>query len=521
VTRPSTTPCIVNLFSDIAFANFNPKTFLYVPPRECPGPWAKVVFTSDISVTAGTQYDRTANFWIGPTNIYFGTTAEPGQTLSPSWHVESDLTEYSSLFANGQQGTADIGNLFNQTYNGIIYATANLEFYPLQEGQAPPASADQIYALSAGPTGGTVALYTTTDQLTGTFSLPLNVERAYLDVYAQSQSSDEFWYTCVPNDVSGERFSCGNTAFREAEVMVDGSPVGVAPVFPWIFTGGIDPYLWFPLPGVQTLNFKPYRVDLTPFAGQLSNGQQHTVAISVYNADSYFSATGSLLVYLDHGSSAVTGAVTTNTLSASPSPVVKENINVAGNGDISGGVNVQSGRNFTISGYANTSHGTVTTTVNQSIQFSNRQQFVINGSRYTQNISQGTAIGSTTTTSGSGGTAQVRQQFNWPLTVDISEVFHADGSFDIITGINQQYSKQETESTGGTTTYTSSLSNTENSTDTLLISSSGNLVGNQGQKSTQNYTFTDSTGACYNLTLGAANNALSNVNYVCGPEPQK
>src|ERR1035438_6413706 len=74
------------------------------------------------------------------------------------------------------------------------------------------------------------------------------------------------------------------------------------PSIPRIYTGGIDPYLWRPIPGVHTLNFEPYRVDLTPFAGVLSNGQLHNVAVSVYNADQYFSATATLLLYLDAGS---------------------------------------------------------------------------------------------------------------------------------------------------------------------------------------------------------------------------
>src|SRR5437879_2848757 len=73
-------------------------------------------------------------------------------------------------------------------------------------------------------------LFKPTDQLATTFTLPQNVERAYLDVIAQSQSNDEFWYTCVPNDVTGELQSCGATAFRETEVTVDGQPAGVAPV---------------------------------------------------------------------------------------------------------------------------------------------------------------------------------------------------------------------------------------------------------------------------------------------------
>jgi hypothetical protein len=53
---------------------------------------------------------------------------------------------------------------------------------------------------------------------------------------------------------------------------------------------------------VQTLNFQPYRVNLTPFAAMLDDGQPHTVALSVYNADSYFSATASLLLYQDPSS---------------------------------------------------------------------------------------------------------------------------------------------------------------------------------------------------------------------------
>ena len=66
------------------FDNYNPVPFTYTPPADCPGPWAKVVFTADINVTAGIQYDRTANFWLRPTNIYFGTTAKPAPPSAPT-----------------------------------------------------------------------------------------------------------------------------------------------------------------------------------------------------------------------------------------------------------------------------------------------------------------------------------------------------------------------------------------------------------------------------------------------------
>ena len=509
VTRPNTTPCVVHLFSDAEFDNFNPYSFAYTPPADCPGPWAKVVFEADINVTAGNQYDRTANFWLGATNIYFGTTAEPSSTFGPSWHVESDLTDYSAIFYRPQPGTADIGNLVNSTYTGIIFATASLEFYPVAKGQTAPVVPDEVLALSAGPTGGTVALGSTSSTLSGTFPFPPNVESAYLDVYSQSQSNDEFWYTCVPNDVTSELESCGNTAFRETEITIDGQPAGVAPVFPWIFTGGIDPFLWFPIPGVQTLDFTPYRVNLTPFAGLLSDGQQHTISLSVYNADSYFSATASLLLYLDSGSIQTSGAVTKNTLT-SPSPVITEKINVQPS-STKGTVEVSSKRSFVIVGYVNTSHGKVTTSVEQSIDFFNNQYFSITANQYLQDISQGTTVNSYTTTSQPGTPSTVYNQlYTFPLAVDITDAFLSSGNVNQITRADQTYQEATITTRGGNVTGFSSLQNSGQHVDTLELNSSFTaILGNTGQSGAQQYNYFDSTGAAYDCAIAAVANVLT------------
>ncbi len=514
ISRPSTTPCIVQLMSNAEFDNFNPYPFTYTPPAACPGPWAKVVFTADINVTAGVQYDRTANFWLGPTNIYFGTTAEPSPSLGPSWHVESDLTDYSPLFMTSQQGTADIGNLVNSTYTGIIFASSTLEFYPLAQGQTAPVTANQVLSLSAGPTGGTVGLTSTTSTLSGTFTLPTNIQNAYLDVYAQSQYLDEFWYTCVPNDVSSELFSCGNTGFRETEITIDGSPAGVAPIFPWIFTGGIDPWLWFPIPGVQTMNFVPYRVDLTPFASTLSNGQQHTVSLSVFNADNYFSATASLLLYLDSGSSSVTGALTKNTLTTAPMPVVTENLNVGNT--ITGTVKVVSNRHFTLAGYVNTSHGKVTTTISEGVNFTNSQSFNITNTEYVQNINQNSAVTNTTTVATSGQpTLTYTHNLQFPLTLDISQITQSNGDINQTTKAWQTYDVQNYTKQGGVQTYTGLLTNAAQRQDTLTFDSNFNLLGNSNQSSSQLYNDTDSTGVNLYCVLTAANNALTSFSPTC------
>jgi hypothetical protein len=376
-------------------------------------------------------------------------------------------------------------------------------------------TADQVLPLSASPEGGTVALNTGTDQLSATFNLPMNIEQMYLDVYAQSQSNDEFWYTCVPNDVSGELFSCGNTAFRETEVSIDGTPAGVAPVYPWIFSGGIDPYLWFPLPGVQTLNFKPYRVNLTPFAGKLSDGQPHTVALSVYNADSYFSATASLLVHTDHGSLQTSGDVISNTIGNGPNPNVVENLKTL-NGNVTGTVSVTSDRQYQLNGYVDTSHGRVWTAINQIMNFSNGQSFLIDATRYTQNITQSTVANAITETTNNGVTSTASQGFLFPLNLGITENFNADGSGSLTTTVHQTFlSDAATKKAADEKPVTTSTLNNENTTDILDFDSQGFVTGHSGQKSSQSYQYSDSQGHCYGVGLFAANNALTGVQNLC------
>jgi hypothetical protein len=513
VSRPHTKPCVVQLYSGVQFADFSAKTYAYAPPPGCPGPWEKIIFSADFNVTAGRQFDRTAQVFLGHVNLYYGTTPEPRSTLSPSWHVERDVTDYSALFKTSQVGEVDLGNLVNSTFTGVISGSAMLEFYPAHHGDDrdphDSATADSVYPLP-NAAGGAQALFQTTDQLAETFALPTNIERAYLDVLTQSQSNDEFWYSCVSNDVAGELQSCGATGFREAEISVDGQPAGVAPVYPWIYTGGIDPFLWEPIPGVQTLNFVPYRVDLTPFAGLLSNGQPHTVAVSVFNADSYFLATATLLVFRDHGAAQVSGALTANTLGATPAPIVTENLQTDASGDITGSVTVSSARAFRVSGFVYTSHGRVDTDVHQQINFSNVQNFTINAATYVQDITQNTSVESRTVTRNGPQFFSTLQTFQYPFTLNISEVFAADGSLNLQTTAAQQFKYDVLEPF-----FVSTTENEVHSTDTLQFDSSFNLTGHSGQQSSQKYQYLDSRGGDYSCQLAAQSNTLTSVSKGC------
>jgi hypothetical protein len=514
VTRPRTTPCVVQLFQNLEFADFTPKTYSYSPPAGCPGPWSKVVFTADFTVTAGRQFDRTAAFYLGHANIYYGTTAEPRATLSPSWHVERDVTDLSAIFKAATTGEANIQNFVGVSngvdYTGIIFANAALEFYPAS-WREPPAKTPDIVVPVEGAGGDAGTLNTTSDQITQALSLPTNVERVYLDVIAQSQSGDEFWYFCVPADQTVNLESCPNTAFRETEVTIDGKPAGVAPVYPWIYTGGIDPYLWEPIPGVQTLDFKPYRVDLTPFAGLLSDGASHTVGVGVFNADSYFLATANLLVFTDHGAKKVTGGVLSNTLSAAPTPVVTENITASPAGLFTGNILVTSGRKFQISGYVNTSHGRIETTVRQTVNFSSNQTFNVDPNAFApdiQNAKQLTTVDSETTTREGWFQQTLVQHFAYPLTVDFAFLQNADGSFSQTTTVNQKDEVRESLGLDGFGGLLKQSSNEVRTTAVRNYDSGLNFVSSTGSKTSQTYVQKDDHSRCYSRKLSAADHVL-------------
>jgi hypothetical protein len=533
VPRPHGQPCVVPLFASYQFAFFSEstQTFPFTPPGNCSGPWEKVVFEMDFSENGGTQFDRTASLYLANANLYFGTTPEPLATLTNTWHVERDITDYSALLAAPQTGTMVLANCttdcpppYNTFLNGVFTVSADLEFYPAEKGRDSNDTGksgdkkdkrdgrdhrmpDQVLPLVQSNGSGGVNLPATlsspSDQLSTTFTLPTNTERAYLDVVAQSQSTDEQWYACFPNDLASinEVYGCGNTDFRESEITIDGQPAGIAPVSPWVFTGFL-PDQWVPIPGAQTVEFVPYRVNLTPFASLLSDGQPHTVAMSVFNDDGYFSATASLLLFLDAGSTQITGAVTKNTLT-SPSPVVTENLQ--GTSTVTGTITVTSDRNYTIAGYVNTSHGKVSTAVAQRQNFSSTQTIDFDTVNFTvldQNTAMQTSVSSKTTVSSDEGTVVTNDNFSFPITVDfIFPVSSSPFGFTVVT--TQKYHTSNQVSLDGYVVHSAAATNSVSATDVSPAASS------------QKYTFSDSEGESYSCHIATANNTLTSVGRGC------
>jgi hypothetical protein len=530
VPPPPTRPCVVTLYTNEAFPSpaeiaatppgqatpdFSNHPFTFTPPAACPGPWEKVVYSADFSVNSGIQYDRTAIVWLGGAVIFLGTTEEPNPTATASWHVERDLTDYGALFTKTQDGYINLGNWYDPNgtlgagpLTGIYQASAKLYFYPgnrRNQGERP----DQVLNLQPNSLAG---LSTPSQQLAATFTLPTNVERAFLDVYAQNQSGEEFWYADVPDQqIATDFFDTFSSPYKEAEVTIDGQPADIVPAYPWIFTGGEDPILWQPIPGVQTLELQPYRVDLTPFVGVLSNGEPHTIAININglnaaNSSGYFNTAASLLLYLDHGSSHVTGAVAEDTLQATPVVYTVNDVKPTdSSGSFAGPISVTSDRRYTIVGTANTSHGTVTTRIDTTMAFSNVQQitYIATGAdagTNDQDIVQDTEIDKTTTISrGDWRSAVVLHEHrSYPLTFDINVPFYT-GGFDLRTHADQEF-KQRVDIGTGWAMKTAMLDNHRITTGTRHPYPTPAEPTN----SSQSYAYSAPFGACYSRTITSA-----------------
>jgi Peptide N-acetyl-beta-D-glucosaminyl asparaginase amidase A len=519
VSRPAEQPCVVQLFSDYQFAFFSDttQTFQFTPPSNCSGPWKKVVLNVNFSENGGVQFDRTATMYLANANIYFGTTPEPLATLTNTWHIERDLTDYSALMSIPQQGamvlqncTTDCPPPFNTELNGVFTVSASLQFYPAASGAGRRGVPDIVLPLEQSNGSGGLNLpaflFLPTDQFSTTFTLPTNIEQVYLDVVSQSQSTDEQWYGCFPNDLSNinEVYGCGNTDFRETEITIDGQPAGVAPVSPWVYTGFL-PDQWVPSPGVQTLDFVPYRVNLTPFAALLSDGNPHTVSLSLFNDDSYFSETASLLLFLDKGSAQTTGALLKNTLTA-PSPVVTENLH--GTDTVTGTIGVKSNRRFTIAGYVNTSHGRVATSIDQHQDFSSTQNIdfdTVNFTVLNQKTSVHTTVTSDTTVSSSQGTVITHDDFSFPITVDfVFPVSSSPFGFTVSTMQDYEAAKKVTHN-GDLVRFTS-------------VMNSGKATDVSPPMSSQIFTETNSNGLSYDCHITSKNNTLTNVSQGCAPK---
>jgi hypothetical protein len=396
VPRLGITPCVVELFQDVdtgwfAEPMFEPE-FEYAPPPGCPGPWAKVIFSVDLR-GPGTTGIANVTFALGDerrddrfstTLLTAGAQYNAGQQ---TWRVERDITEFSALLHQARPGFArDTDYYFRDAYRGDNpRASGRMIFYPATPAQPAPEVPDVIVPVTQ--------TWLTVDPL------PRNIERAYLDVYSQLTS---FWFSCIPTEAAAtwpllgqtplgmgdwepqagdtNAQGCIGSNYRDVIVYLDGVAVGTAPLYPWLnsdlnlrFERSVD----VPVPTPQSLNLMPFRIDLTPYAALLSDGTPHSVQIRYVRAEDTFQGPfddAHLLLYLDKGSTQVTGGVTRNTLQGTPLEVTTTRNDWYTDGNLlTGDVDRQYRRRYEVAGYVNTSRGRVDTTVKQEQSFTSTQ----------------------------------------------------------------------------------------------------------------------------------------------------
>ncbi|MEP9381383.1 peptide-N4-asparagine amidase [Nocardioides cheoyonin] len=357
VSKPDTRSCTERVV-DHGFDDFDVYTHAYAVPAGCAGPWSKVVLTMHGSVK-GVQYDRLGWMSIGDVPVLKFSTPEPSAD-GIEWTVEKDLTPYAALLRSPQTVKFFLGNVVNDTYTGVLDMTVDLTFYTTSEAWPAAETADDVVPLADTTTSGGAT--------TGTLTVPANTERLLADVYETGSGGgcEEFWYTVTPS-ASPDDYSCkgGESGpWREVQVYVDGTLAGVATPYPHIYTGGwSNPYLWATLPAPRALDIAPATVDLTPFVGELTDGEPHRVQIKVDGAqgDGWDVPTGFRL-WQDAGSDHVAGALVS---SQSTAPVVDNTVGTAEDGDHT--ADLAGRHSLTTEGWVQTSHGRVTTTVTRTV----------------------------------------------------------------------------------------------------------------------------------------------------------
>ncbi|WP_127360508.1 peptide-N4-asparagine amidase [Actinacidiphila soli] len=350
IATPDTRSCTVTV-ADTQFKDFTPYTGTYTPPADCGTRWSKVVLHLDGSV-AGRQYDRLGYLHIGGVEILRTSTPEPSPD-GISWSAEKDVTRYASTLRAQQPVEMLIGNVVDDTYTGVINVKVTLTFYTA-EGRtkaAPAASTpDQVIPLDST-----------------TLTTPRNSERIVAEVYATGSGGgcEEFWYLAVPADVPYSCQAGDDGPNREVQVTVDGQLAGIASPYPHVWTGGwSNPFLWYVIPAPRAFDVQPIDYDLTPFAGLLNDGKQHRVQVSVVGVpegQSGWSVPTNILVWQDAHREHVTGALTVHKESA---PAVSTSYDP---GTDLRTLDAKGSHQLTVSGYVNTSHGRVTTTVHRTL----------------------------------------------------------------------------------------------------------------------------------------------------------
>jgi hypothetical protein len=175
---------------------------------------------------------------------------------------------------------------------------------------------------------------------------------------------------------------------------------------------------------------------------------------------------------------------------------------------------VTSAQTFTIAGYVNTSHGRVSTKIEENVNFSNAQNVTSTATTFGQSLVQTSTVDSKITTKEGHITTGKEKHVSYPFNISYLETVESNGNIGQVTTVSQDLVRDETETLEGFPIFRSHVGNqvTSGDTATFVASPTGYSLGpNSGQTSKQTYVHKDTAGNCYGRTLTAANNVLTAV----------
>lgn len=314
-----------------SFANSYGAPFVanYTPPS-CD--FNRVVINLTVE-TKGRQYDRLGIMYLGDTEVWKTSTAEPNPT-GIRWTYLKDMTQYLSLWKEPQTLIFDLPNIVNDIYTGILNTTLTATFFksPVETGNHEPAATIIPISARKGSLGEGSQFTLPEETAVNTISnFPRNANRAVFSLSVKAQGDEEFWWQNVPQTrtttfvAGGYGTYPGYSAWREVQLFIDGQLAGVQWPFPVIFTGGVVPHLHRPIVGLDAFDLREHEIDITPWLPLLCDGNDHTFSINVVGltddgssgaslssgVGSSWYVTGKVFLWLDDEGSVTTGVVGT------------------------------------------------------------------------------------------------------------------------------------------------------------------------------------------------------------------
>jgi hypothetical protein len=240
------------------------------------------------AVSEGRQYDRLAVMFLGNTEVWRTSTAEPVPHPGIRWEYIKDMTPYLSLWKQPQKFMFNLGNLINANHTGSFNTTMTASFYLEQTDKEAARPADLIipFAYKRRATDGVPLFTLPQDNATTTVTFPRNANLAVFSISATGQSLEEFWWSNVlQSDASTFNATVGIlpalSPFREVQLYIDDHLAGVVWPFPVIFTGGVVPGFHRPIVGIDVFDLRDHEIDITPWLPVLSDGNEHTFTMRV------------------------------------------------------------------------------------------------------------------------------------------------------------------------------------------------------------------------------------------------